>query len=242
MISVFRKEISSFLNSLIAYMVIAVFLTGIGLLMWIFPETSVLEYGYSDMETLFSLGPYVLMFLIPAITMKSFAEEKKTGTIELLITRPLTNMQVILGKYLAGLVVVLLTLIPTLIYYFSIYKLGSPQGNIDTAAVAGSYVGLLLLSGFFVSIGIFASAITENQIVAFIIAVFLCFFFYTGISSIASIDEWSGFSAIFEKLGIPYHYNALSKGLLDSRNILYFLSATAITLLLTNLILNSRKW
>ena len=242
MLRILLKEINSYLNSLIAYIVISVFLTGIGLLMWVFPETNVLDYGFADMETLFSFSPYVFLFLIPAVTMKLFAEEKKTGTLELLFTQPVTDFQIILAKYLAGLVIVIFALIPTLIYYFSIYKLGQTQGNIDTAGVIGSYIGLLLLAGVFTAIGVFASSITENQIVAFIIAVFLCFFFYSGFGSMAAIDVWGSGSNFLDQLGLLYHYSALSKGLIDARNVVYLLSLTVAMLLLTQVIVSSRKW
>lgn len=242
MIDIFVKELNSFLNSLIAYIVIAVFLTGIGLLMWVFPETSVLEYGYADMDTLFSLGPYVLMFLIPAITMRMFAEERKAGTIELLVTKPITDWEIIFGKYLSGFALVLFSVLPTIIYYWSVYQLGSPVGNIDTAGVIGSYIGLILLGGVFTSIGIFASAISNNQIVSFIVAVFLCFIIYGGFSSFASINDWGILSAYLEQMGILYHYDAMSKGLLDTRDIIYFFSVIAIMLMFTKLILSSRKW
>ncbi|MDN5202891.1 gliding motility-associated ABC transporter permease subunit GldF [Fulvivirgaceae bacterium BMA10] len=242
MLQILIKEVNSFLNSLIAYIVICVFLTGIGLLMWVFPDTNVLDYEFADMDTLFSLGPYVFLFLIPAITMRLFSEEKKSGTLELLLTRPLTDMQIILGKYFSGLLVVIFALIPTVIYYFTLYKLGSPEGNIDSAGVIGSYIGLILLGALFTSIGVFSSAITENQIIAFIIAVFLCFFLYVGFDSIASIDIWGGSAVMLEQLGIIYHYNALSRGLVDLRDVVYFISMIALMLLLTNLILGSRKW
>ncbi|MBL3656164.1 gliding motility-associated ABC transporter permease subunit GldF [Fulvivirga sediminis] len=242
MIQIFLKEFNSFLNSLIAYIVISVFLTGIGLLMWVFPDTSVLEYGYADMETLFVLGPYVFMFLIPAITMRMFAEEKRGGTIELLLTKPLTDWQIIFGKYLSGLVLVVFAIIPTLVYYWSIYKLGSPEGNIDTAGVMGSYVGLVLLGAVFTAIGIFSSVISSNQIISFIVAVFFCFIVYSGFESIASINDWGRFSGMLEQLGILYHYDALSKGLIDSRDVIYFLSVIAVVLLATKLVLSSRKW
>ncbi len=242
MIQVLKKEINSFLNSLIAYVVISVFLLSIGLLTWVFPETSVLEYGFAGMDTLFSFGPYVFMFLIPAITMRMFAEEKKSGTLELLLTQPLTEWQIILGKYFSGFLLVIFSLIPTLIYYFSLYQLGNPVGNIDTAGVAGSYVGLVLLGGVFTAIGLFASSLSENQIVAFIIAVFLSFILYSGFGSLAAIDVWGRFSSALEQLGILYHYNSMSKGLLDSRNLIYFFSVAIVMLMLTNLILKSRKW
>jgi len=242
MLQVLSKEINSFLNSLIAYIVISVFLTGIGLLMWVFPETSVLDYGYANMETLFALGPYVFMFLIPAITMRLFAEEKRAGTLELLLTKPLTDWQIILGKYLSGVVLVIFALLPTLIYYYSIYQLGSPIGNIDTAGVMGSYVGLVLLGCVFTAIGVFASMISTNQIVSFIIAVFLSFILYSGLESVAAIDVWGRFSLFFEQLGLAFHYRAMSKGLLDTRNIIHFFSWIAVMLMFTKLLLVSRRW
>jgi len=242
MIQVLKKEINSFFNSLIAYLVITVFLTGIGLLMWVFPDTSVLNYGYADMSTLFSLAPYVFMFLIPAITMRSFAEEKKGGTLELLFTRPLTDWKIILGKYLAGWLIVILALVPTLIYYFSIYQLGSPVGNIDSAAVAGSYIGLVFLGAVFTAIGVFASSLTENQIVAFIIAAFFCFIFFEGFGALSSLAIWGKASDFIAELGILYHYQAMSRGLIDSRNLVYFFSVIALMLFFTHLVLGSRKW
>ncbi len=242
MIYILKKELNSFLNSLIAYVVIGVFLTGIGLLMWVFPETSVLNYGYADMSTLFSLGPYVLMFLIPAITMRSFSEEKKSGTMELLLTRPVTDSQIILGKYLADFLIVIFSLVPTLIYYYSIYQLGSPTGNIDTAGVIGSYIGLILLGATFTAIGIWASSLNENQIIAFIIAVFLCFIFYEGFSALAAMDIWGKSAYLIEQFGISYHYQAMSRGLIDSRNLIYFFSVISFMLMLTQLVLGSRKW
>ena len=239
---VFLKEVNSFLNSLIAYIVLSVFLVGVGLLVWVFPETSVLEYGYADLETLFSFGPYVLLFLLPAITMRTFAEEKKGGTMELLYTRPLTDWQIISGKYFSSIFLLLLALLPTLLYYYSLSELGNPQGNIDAAAVAGSYLGLFLLGCVFAAVGVFASSLTENQIVSFLIALFLCFILYSGFSSLASIDVLSGSGYVVQQLGILYHYNALSKGLIDSRNVIYFISLIVLMLMLTKLVLSSRKW
>ncbi|MEM9833259.1 MAG: gliding motility-associated ABC transporter permease subunit GldF [Bacteroidota bacterium] len=242
MLAIYRKEVNSYLNSLIAYVVIAVFLTGTGLLMWIFPDTSVLTYGFADMSTLFTLGPYVFMFLIPAITMRSFAEERKAGTMELILTQPVTDWQLVLGKYLAAWTVVLLALLPTLIYYLSVHQLGNPVGNLDSAGIAGSYIGLILLGGVFTAIGTLASSLTENQVIAFILAVFLCFFLYTGFSSLAGLEAWDDSALVVEKFGILHHYDAMSRGLVDSRNLIYFITLTTLTLLLTQLALNSRKW
>lgn len=241
MISIFLKEVNEFLDSLIAYVVIGVFLIGIGLLMWFFPETNVLDYGYASMETLFTLGPYVFMFLIPAITMKSFAEEKRNGTIELLQTLPFKDSQIILGKFFAGFFLVIFSILPTLIYYYSLSKLGNPEGNLDTPGIIGSYIGLVLLGGVFTAIGIFASALTGSQIVSFILAAFLCFFLYTGFDSLAAIDSWTAWSYYIAEVGILAHYTSLSRGLLDLSDLVYFVSLIAIMLLLTQLIMGWRK-
>ena len=242
MISLLKKEINGFLDSLIAYVVITVFLVGMGLLLWVFPETSILEYGFADMESFFSLAPYVFLFLIPAITMRSFSEETKGGTLELLLTKPLTNFQIVMAKFLAGFSLILFALAPTVIYYLSIYQLGNPPGNLDSAAVVGSYIGLSLLGAVYTSIGIFASSLTENQIVAFVIALFLCFFWYSGFGSIASIDVWGRYSNQLDQAGLFYHYNSLGKGLVDSRNLIYLLSIVAGMLLSTNLVLTLKRW
>ncbi len=242
MLAIYRKEVNSYLNSLIAYVVMAVFLTGTGLLMWVFPDTGVLSYGFADLSTLFTLGPYVFMFLIPAITMRSFAEERKAGTMELILTQPVADWQLVLGKYFAAWTIVVFTLIPTLVYYISVYQLGNPVGNLDSAGIAGSYIGLILLGGVFTAVGIFASSLTENQVIAFILAAFLCFLLYTGFSSLAGLEAWGDSTLLIEKFGILYHYDSMSRGLIDSRNLLYFITVTTLMLLLTQLVLNSRKW
>ena len=240
MIRVFAKEFNSYLNSLIAYLVISVFLIGIGLLLWVFPETSVLDYGFADMDTLFAMGPYVFIFLIPAITMKSFAEEKKLGTMELLLTKPLTDWSIVLGKFFAAFALTIVSLLPTLIYYFSIYRLGSPAGNIDTAGVIGSYIGLALLASVFCAIGVCASSLTSNQIVSFILAAFFCFIFYNGFDSMATLTTAS--ALLIKQLGILYHYEALSKGLIDSRDVIYFLTVCGLMLLGAKTVIGSRQW
>lgn len=240
MMQVFAKEFSSFLNSLIAYIVIGTFLTGIGLLMWVFPETSVLDYGFADLDTLFSMGPYVFIFLIPAITMRSFAEEKKMGTLELLLTKPLSDWDLVIGKFIAAFALVFLSLAPTLVYYYSVYQLGSPPGNIDSAGVAGSYIGIALLAMVFCAIGLLASAVTYNQIISFILAAFLCFIFYIGFDSLAALLERG--ALLVKQLGILYHYESLSRGLIDSRDVIYFVSVTGFLLLATKVTISSRQW
>ena len=240
--SIFYKEVSVFLNSLIAYLVVLVFLTFIGVFMWVLPESSILEYGYAEMDTLFSYGPLAFLLLIPAITMRSFAEEKKDGTIELLLTKPISDWALLLGKYLSACALVAFALIPTILYYFSVYKLGKPVGNVDTAAVASSYIGLFLLGCVYTSAGIFASSISSNQIVSFILALLLCYLVYNGFNHLASLDLWEGSAVAMLPLGLDHHYNALSKGVVDSRNVFYFLTVIGMMLLSTKIILSSRKW
>lgn len=242
MIQIFKKEFNSFLNSLIAYVVIATFLSSIGLMMWVFPETSVLDYGYSEMDTLFTVGPYMLIFLVPAITMRSFAEEKKMGTLEFLLTKPLHDMDVILGKFFAGFVLVMVSIIPTIVYYYSIFLLGEPQGNVDTAGVIGSYIGLVLLGGIFCTLGILASSLSPNQIVSFIIGALLCLLFYSGFDTISTLVTSGTLALNIKQLGILYHYDSISKGLIDSRDLIYFFSVSGLMILLTKTHLSSRQW
>jgi ABC-2 type transport system permease protein len=175
MASIFWKEIHSFFSSYIAYLVIIVFVILTGLFMWVFPDSSIIDYNYASLDPLFSIAPFIMLFLIPAITMRSFSEERQRGTIEYLFTKPISDLEIILGKYFANLVLVIVAILPTLIYYISVYKLGSPVGNLDSGAIAGSYIGLLFLAASFVAIGIFASTLTDNQIIAFILGAFLCF-------------------------------------------------------------------
>jgi len=243
MFALLIKEIKSFLSSLIGYIAIAVFLILTGLFLWVFPgDFNILDGAYAEMASLFMIAPWVFMFLIPAITMRSFAEEKRTGTIELLYTRPISDLQIVMAKLIAGMVLVVMALIPTLIYVYSVYELGSPTGNLDMGGTWGSYIGLLFLAGAFVAIGIFASSLTENQVIAFIIAVFLCFFVFIGFESISSFSLMGPLDSVFIKLGIFDHYNSMSRGVIDSRDVLYFLALITIFVLMTKTVLQSRKW
>jgi ABC-2 type transport system permease protein len=242
MYSILKKEIRSFLSSLIAYVVMIVFLIAVGLFMWILPDYNVFDMGYANMETLFSMAPFVFIFLISAITMRSFSEEKKTGTIEILTTKPLSDVQIILGKYLAGVVLVLFALLPTLIYFYTVYQLGATKGNIDMGATWGSYLGLFLLASCFVAIGIFASAIADNQIVAFIISMFLCYCFYSVFDLLANFNLLGTYDSVVASLGINAHYLSISRGVIDSRDILYFLSLITGFLWATKTVFGSRKW
>ena len=244
MFTLIKKEVNGFLNSLIGYIVVIVFLLTISLFLWIFPgnEFNVLENGYAVIDGLFVITPYVYLFLIPAITMRLFSEEKKTGTIEVLLTKPLTEMQVVVAKYISGVVLVLFSLIPTLVYYITIYQTSLPVGNVDSGAIWGSYLGLLLLGAGFVSVGVFASAISDNQVVAFIIAFFLCLFCYQGFESIAGIAQAGWLNVLLYNLGINAHYISLSKGVVDTRDVIYFFSMIGIFIIMTKTALESRKW
>lgn len=242
MYAVFKRELFSLLNSLMAYITIGVFLLVSGLLLWFFPDTSILEYGYAELNGFFSLAPFLFMFLVPAITMRSFAEERREGTYVLLASRPLTDWQIILAKYFACLVLVLFALLPTLIYYYSIVQLGMPQGNIDGGAVTGSYIGLLLLGGAFASTGIFASSVTKNQVIAFAVAVFLSFIAYSGFDALAKIFALGTLEDVFAWLSVNEHFQSMSRGVLDTRDLVYFLSFILLFLGATKLAIGGRKW
>jgi ABC-2 type transport system permease protein len=243
MLTLLRKEISSFLSSLIGYIVITVFLLINGLFLWVFTgDFNILDYGYANIDGLFMIAPFVFLFLIPAITMRSFAEEKRAGTIEFILTHPLTDLQIVLAKYFAGLILVIFSLVPTLIYFFSVYQLGLPKGNIDMGGMWGSYIGLLFLGGSFVAVGLFSSSITDNQIVAFIIAVFLSGFLYIGFDFIFNLNFFGNFDLLIRSLGINAHYQSMSRGVIDLRDVVYYLSVIILFILLAKNSLERRKW
>jgi ABC-2 type transport system permease protein len=240
--SILVKELRGFLSSLIAIIVIVVFLIANCLFLWIFKETNLLDNGYANMDPLFDLAPIIFIFLISAITMRSFSEEKKTGTFETLSTKPVTDLEIIMGKYLAGLLIVVFSILPTLTYYYTIHTLAVPAGNIDTGAIWGSYIGLILLSAAYIAIGLFASVITDNQIVSFIVSMFLCFFFYTAFDYLGAFNVIKDNNFFIEWMGIDYHYRNISKGVIDTRDIVYFISFITLFIWLTKIIFNSRKW
>lgn len=242
MYSIFKKEIRSFLSSLIAYVVIIVFLLIVGLFTWVFADGNILAQGYSSLDTLFFMAPWIFIFLISAITMRSFSEEINQGTFEILSTKPITDFQIILGKYLAAVCLVAFSVLPTLLYFYSVYQLGLPKGNIDMGATWGSYIGLILLGGCYASIGVFSSAATSNQIVAFVLGMFLCFFFYVGFQQISNLSLFGGWDSFIQNLGIQYHYDSISRGVVDSRDLVYFGSLISFFLGLTYIVLDSRKW
>jgi len=242
MLAVFVKEFSGFFSSLVAYIAIGVFLAMTGLFLWVFPESAILENGYATLDSLFGIVPYLFMFFIPAITMRSLAEEKKDGTFELLATRPLSDIEIIGGKFLACLGVVTFTLLLTLVYYFTIRSLSVPAGQVDSGAISGSYIGLILLGASYISIGMFASSISKNQIVSFSLAVFLSFFAFSGFDSLSMLLSLQRVDAFISSLGISEHYQSLGRGVVDSRDVLYFACFSVFFLMLTKTVLGGRKW
>ncbi len=243
MFELLKKELSSFFSSITGYVVIIVFLLINSLFIWVFPsEFNILDNGYASLESLFFLSPWVFLFLVPAVSMRLFAEEKNSGTIELLYTKPLTELNIVLAKYFAGLALVLFSLIPSFIYFISVYYLGETQGNIDTGGTWGSYIGLFFLAAIYVSIGIMSSAITSNQVIAFLISVFLSFIFYIGFDFIASLSIFTEINTVVVKIGINEHYKSMSRGVLDSRDIVYFVGVIGIFLMITRSVISSKNY
>lgn len=240
--SILRKEINGFFSTLTGYVVVGVFLTILGLIMWVFPDYSILDYNYASLDQLFTVAPIIFLFLIPAVCMRSFSEEKQSGTIETLFTKPLTEWQIIMGKYLGALFLVFVAILPTIIYYYTIWQLGSPQGNIDRGEVVGSYVGLFFLAGIFIAISLYASVLSSNQIVAFLIGALLCFLVYWGFYFISTLPAFfGGVDSILQKIGIDYHYRSISNGVIDTRDVIYFLSAIFFFLYLTHKYLQENR-
>ncbi|WP_435132856.1 gliding motility-associated ABC transporter permease subunit GldF [Formosa sp. A9] len=230
MFAILKKEIHTFFASPIGYLVIALFLILNGLFLWFFKgDFNIIDNGFADLSNFFVLAPWILLFLIPAVTMRSFSDEKKQGTLELLLTKPISHLNIVLGKYLGAFVLILIALLPTALYVFTVYQLGDPVGNLDLGSTLSSYFGLLFLIAAYTAIGIFASSLSDNQIVTFIIAVFLCFFFYIGFEGIA--DYLS--SNFIDQLGMSFHFKSMSRGVLDTRDIIYFLSIACLFITLT---------
>jgi ABC-2 type transport system permease protein len=237
------KEIQGFFSSLIGYIVIAVFLIINSLFMWVFPgDYNILDSGYASLDSLFTMAPWVFLFLVPAITMRSFSEEKKAGTMELLLTKPLTDLQIVLAKYFGALILVILSLLPTLVFYWSVFSLGNPPGNIDGGGTLGASLGLFFLAAIYVAIGIFASSLTDNQIIAFILSVLLSFIAYLGFDFLSSLPGVGSFDTFVLGLGINDHYKSISRGVIDSRDIFYYAIVIVFFLLITRFKLQSRHW
>lgn len=241
--SLLLKEIRSFLNSLTGYLVIAVFLLITSSFLWIFSGNfNILDGAYAGLDNLFLIAPWVFMFLIPAITMRMFSDEKRTGTMEWLLTKPLSDFSIVSAKFLAGLALVAVSILPTLVYVYTVYTLGNPVGNLDAGGTMGSYAGLLFLAASYVAIGLFSSSVTDNPIVSFILGMFLCFFFYFGLDELGSYSLFGPLDLLILQLGINEHYTSLSRGVIDSRDVIYFSSLVLLFLLATRLTLQSRKW
>ena len=238
--SIVLREIKSFFGSPVGYLVIAIFLILNGLFLWVFEgEYNILNSGFADLSPFFTLAPWILIFLIPAVTMRSFSDEKKQGTLELLLTKPLSIWQIVNGKFLGAVLLITMAIIPTFIYVAVISSLGMPEGNIDMGSTMGSYFGLLFLIAAYSAIGIFTSTLSENQIVAFIVAVFVCFFFYFGFEGLSAIVP--NFSSKIAALGMQDHFKSMSRGVLDTRDIIYFSSITIVFLSFTVYNLKSFK-
>ncbi len=243
MFALYLKEIRSFLNAVAGYVVILVFLVSTGLFLWFFPtDFNILDYGYANLDGLFIVAPMVFLFLVPAVTMRSFSEEKKSGTIELLLTRPLTDMQIITAKFLAAVTLVVISLLPTLVYYFSVYQLGFPPGNLDSGSIWGSYIGLVFLGAVFASVGVFASSLTDNQVISFMLAIIISAFLYLGFDFIHSLDLFGNIDLFIRSLGIGAHYSSISRGVVDTRDVVYFVSVIILFLYLTKFSLSRRSW
>ena len=235
MLAILYKEINGFFSTLLGYLVIGVFLLITGLFLWVFGDSyNIFDYGYADLTPFFQLVPWVFLFLIPAITMRSFSEEKKMGTLELLQVQPISTLELVLGKFMGAFVLILMALVPTLFYIYAVGALANPTGNFDAGIMLGSYVGLLFLAAAYTAIGIFASTLTTNQIVAFIIGLLICFTLYYGLDGIVN-------SALLPLTGMRAHYEALSRGVLDTRDLIYFLSLTALFLFFTVLSLKQKN-
>ncbi|HET7734230.1 MAG TPA: gliding motility-associated ABC transporter permease subunit GldF [Paludibacter sp.] len=228
MFSVFKKELRTFFSNATGYIVIGIFLLLTGLFLWVIPgEYNILDAGYANVDGLFYLAPWLFLFLCPAVTMRLFAEEKQTGTWELLVTKPLSKLQIVLGKYLAGWLLVALALLPTLLYYCSVSYLAEPVGNVDSGAFWGSFIGLFFLAAVYVAIGVFSSSLSNNQIISFVVAVVLSFFFYYGFEVLTGFFTSGQSIQILEFFGIHAHYKSMSRGVIDSRDLIYFFVLSA---------------
>jgi ABC-2 type transport system permease protein len=242
MYSLFVKEITSFFNSLTGYIVIIIFLLLNSLFMWVFDGSmNLLDGGYATLDTLFILAPWVFLMLIPAITMRSFADERRTGTLDLLRIRPLTELQIILAKYFAAMVLIILALLPTLVYYYSVVSLGNPLGNIDKGGTWGSYIGLIFLAGTYAAIGLFCSSLTDNLIIAFLLAAFLCLTMGYGFEQVGTLFTAGNLGSFILSFGIIGHYSSMSRGVIDTRDVVYFMALIIIFLLMTHFKLKTEK-
>ena len=242
MTAILKKELTSFFSSPIGYLVIAVYLIANGLFSWVFEgDFNILHAGFADLNSYFFLAPWIFIFLIPAITMRTFSDEINTGTLEILKTKPITTWQIILGKYFGSFILVIAAIIPTLIYVYSIYQLGNPIGNISFGTTFGSFIGLLFLAATYTAIGVFSSTLSKNQIVSFLIAVFISFFLYYGFEALASYNLFGNLDYTIQNFGMNAHFNSISKGVIDTRDLVYFFSLSFLFLFLTHLKIQHEK-
>lgn len=230
MIAIVKKEIQTFFGSPVGYLVIGLFLVANGLFLWVFRGNyNIFDSGFADLAPYFELSPWILLFLIPAVTMRSFSDEYRLGTLELLLTKPISIRGLVAGKYLGALILILIALLPTLLYIFTISGLGNPEGNWDVGSTVGSYIGLVFLAAAYSAIGIFSSSLSSNQVVAFLVAVFLCFACYYGFEGLTALLP----NLSLEQLGMKAHFNSMARGVLDSRDLVYFISISLFFLVLT---------
>jgi ABC-2 type transport system permease protein len=243
MYAIFIRELQNFFSSLSGYIAAIVFLVVTGLILWVFPgNLNILDGGYASLNGFFTIAPWVLLLLVPAATMRTFSDEKRFGTLELLLTRPISDGRLVLGKFFATLVLVLIVLVPSMVYYLSVYLLASPVGNIDVGGTWGSFIGLFLLASTYASVGIFTSSLTGNAIVSFLLSVLFCLLLFSGLSALASLPLFSGVKSLLMSLSINEHYASISRGVLDSRDVVYFISVIFLFIIFTRTVLESRKW
>ena len=238
MYALFKKEIRYFFTSPIGLTIIGLFIVLNGLFLWVFKtDYNIFNAGFADMLPFFRLSSWVFVFLVPAITMRSISEEKKSGMLALLFTKPVSTLQMVLGKYLGILFLLFVILLPSALYVYMVWVLGNPIGNLDIAGTVGSYIALFLLVASFASVGLWASSISSNQIISFVLAAFLCLFFFFGIDQLIAFIAPEDFGGV----GFQTHFDAISRGVLDTRNIVYFLSVISFFIYLTTLSLKAYK-
>ncbi|GAB4516009.1 MAG: gliding motility-associated ABC transporter permease subunit GldF [Allomuricauda sp.] len=234
MFAIFKREVRSFFTSPIGYLIVGSFLLLNGLFLWVFKnEYNIFDYGFADLGNFFLLAPWIFVFLVPAITMKSFSEERKMGTLELLLIKPISTWKLVLGKFWGALLLCIIAVVPTLIYVFAISKLGMVEGNYDLGVVLGSYFGLLFLMACYTSIGIFASTLSDNQIIAFLVGILVCFLIFNGFDAIATLFSDGETQQTVQSLGAKAHFDSIARGVIDTRDLVYFISLTLVFLYLT---------
>ncbi|MEM9648323.1 MAG: gliding motility-associated ABC transporter permease subunit GldF [Bacteroidota bacterium] len=235
MFAIFKREVQSFFTSPIGYLIVGLFLLLNGLFLWVFKgDYNIFDYGFADLGNLFLLAPWIFIFLVPAITMKSFSEERKVGTLELLLIKPISTWKLVLGKFWGAFLLCVIAVLPTLIYVWAISKLGISEGNYDLGVVMGSYFGLLFLMASYTAIGIFTSTLSENQIISFILGILICFIFFNGFEALSTLFSSGETPRLIQGLGAKAHFDSIGRGILDTRDLVYFISTTLLFLFLTN--------